>query len=1842
MKRWIAVLMSLVMVLSLMPMAVMAEETAEQERLPVTTLYVGSVNALETPQGDGWSYDASTSTLTLNNCTLTESMLHVETYQDEEGNVYYDRHDSMIYFDGDLTIELIGTNSVERVVENAPGDYTNYYAICGSLDIPDGWDMPAALKFTGTGNLTVGLAVTADYLSEDGYSMNDAWEYFEFSSGIGVWGGVDLSGLYGGGWMDIYGGVYGVQAHYIACAFANYPTFGDNCIVTAYQDVEGTVENENGYNWNNNDAWRMKVVTGNAILKDNGQLILMDKDSASGNGWTWENQVLTLSEGTEVKAVDFRSRVESAKLVLTGNVTLDATDMGYDANWNAIAAVTAFCDLDINAGDYTLTLNNGWADALRGELCDVTVSGGTVVAANEGSYAVNMIGGDLTIQNTTFRSPNEIYLTEGYDADYNTIDAGDAVLSGAVVVLDSPITSYGALTILNSDVTVTWGYEALYSSTALTVRDSNLSINASGYALASNGNVTVDNCSLDLIAEESVIYRGYYHYEWNDESNIPDASCFQLLNMDITQPEGCTVAASEEVEEYYTKYTVQVVDGNGNAATTMKATAAGNEHEHSYTQGVCTCGKKQTFTITWKDEDGTILEVDTVEYGDHPEYNGPTPTKAGIEGYDYTFRGWSNGTQYTNVENVIVTQDWTYTAGYTSVAHKHYLIFMDSDGVTELGRFEKSYNQSIVITTANLFTWAGKPTKDCYTLSGWYRADGLSNSSFSMPDHDVVFVAIWDGPNHSYEAVVTAPGCGTGGYTTHTCSGCGDSYVTDETEPLGEHSYVEGICSNCGAKQTFTVTWYNWDGTVLEVDTVQYGETPEYNGPTPTRIGVGYDYTFYAWGYNASGSQTGTPGPATSDQNWHAKFTNTVHKHDLIFMDGDLELARKEFDYNKYIYASGLNSYAGNHFEKDCCTHTGWAYADGIAVSNFWMPDEDLVIYAVWDGPNHTLVDGTCSVCGLTEGMPEHTHFFVEGICACGKVQTFTVTWTNWDGTVLGVDTVEYGQIPEYNGETPVKTDVGYDYTFSCWYQGNYPATFEAVTADLTFKAYYASVVHKHDLIFMDGTVELARKTLDYNKYTYASSLNSYAGNPTKACYTLSGWAYADGTAAGAFWMPDEDVVLYAVWDGPNHSWVDATCAAPKTCSGCGLTEGEALEHTYTEGVCSGCGAIQTFTVTWVNWDGTVLETDTVEYGTVPTYDGETPTRPNVGWDFRFCGWALSASGAEVTPGAATKDVTYYAKYTSTVHKHNLIFLDDDGVTELGRYETNYSKNIAASWLSTAAGNPTKACCILTGWTYADGSAVESFYMPDEDVIFVAVWDGPNHMDVDTDADHSCDVCGAESVTEHSYEAVVIAPTCTDAGYTTYTCNCGDGYVADEVAALGHSYDAVVTAPTCTEGGYTTYTCANCGDSYVADEAAALGHSYDAVVTAPTCTEGGNTTYTCANCGDTYTADEVPALGHDRTTEIQYPTCTENGSITVTCGTCGEKLIGALAATGHSYENGSCTACGQADPNAVTRPTLTLKAPALEFKDMIKVVAFFTAENTEDVVEMGMITYTEKVDVIDISTAAHVIPGATYNESTGRYVSASQGIHGKYLGATVYMAIYAKLTDGSYTYTRVVPYSPVQYATNQLKNSTNVKLKQLCAAMLNYGAEAQKFFQVNTDNLANATLTEEQLKLPEAYRADMVGTVPAPTVEKQGTFANNKGFAKRTPSISFEGAFCINYFFTPNYAPVDGITLYYWTEADFAAAEVLTAENATGSFKMDGSGVGQYTGNIEGIAAKNLSEAVYVSAVYSDGTTTWTSGVLGYSIGAYCSSQASKGTTISDLAMATAVYGYHAKQYFGS
>ena len=154
----------------------------------------------------------------------------------------------------------------------------------------------------------------------------------------------------------------------------------------------------------------------------------------------------------------------------------------------------------------------------------------------------------------------------------------------------------------------------------------------------------------------------------------------------------------------------------------------------------------------------------------------------------------------------------------------------------------------------------------------------------------------------------------------------------------------------------------------------------------------------------------------------------------------------------------------------------------------------------------------------------------------------------------------------------------------------------------------------------------------------------------------------------------------------------------------------------------------------------------------------------------------------------------------------------------------------------------------------------------------------------------------------HSYKDVVTAPTCTEKGYTTHTCSCGDSYVDTYTDALGHAWDSgkVTKQPTATETGIRTYTCTRCSETKTETiPKLTHEHSYKAVVTAPTCTAKGYTTHTCA-CGDSYVDTYVDALGHawDNGKVTKEPTATETGVRTYTCTRCSATKTETIPATG--------------------------------------------------------------------------------------------------------------------------------------------------------------------------------------------------------------------------------------------------------------------------------------------------------------------------------------------------------
>jgi hypothetical protein len=112
-----------------------------------------------------------------------------------------------------------------------------------------------------------------------------------------------------------------------------------------------------------------------------------------------------------------------------------------------------------------------------------------------------------------------------------------------------------------------------------------------------------------------------------------------------------------------------------------------------------------------------------------------------------------------------------------------------------------------------------------------------------------------------------------------------------------------------------------------------------------------------------------------------------------------------------------------------------------------------------------------------------------------------------------------------------------------------------------------------------------------------------------------------------------------------------------------------------------------------------------------------------------------------------------------------------------------------------------------------------------------------------------CTVCGEiliqqEVIAAHGHREKILAKvdaTCTESGLTAgKVCTvCGEILVQQEVIdAFGHHYSKSVIAPTCTEKGYTKYTCI-CGDEYRDSYISAKGHNYNSAL--------------CNICGETLT-----------------------------------------------------------------------------------------------------------------------------------------------------------------------------------------------------------------------------------------------------------------------------------------------------------------------------------------------------------------------------------------------------
>ena len=285
------------------------------------------------------------------------------------------------------------------------------------------------------------------------------------------------------------------------------------------------------------------------------------------------------------------------------------------------------------------------------------------------------------------------------------------------------------------------------------------------------------------------------------------------------------------------------------------------------------------FTVTWKNFDGTVLEVDEgVVEGTNPSYNGLEPTKAADEQYDYTFIGWTP-------EVTPVKSDSEYVATFKETLKKYEIVWKNYDG-NVLRVDEVEYGK----TPAYNGVTPTKPQTDrfSYEFKGWtpevVPVTGPAQYTAVFEEGPRKYTVTWMNYNGAIlETDNNVPYGTVPTYDGTTPQRIGDSrfdYVfkgwSPEVGPVtGDVTYVAAFTSNI---KRYTVTWLNYDGTTLEVDNnVAYGSTPTYDGDRPTKPTVGgFKQTFAGWSPEVTA--------VTSDQTYTAVFVNgePVFSFDLI------------------------------------------------------------------------------------------------------------------------------------------------------------------------------------------------------------------------------------------------------------------------------------------------------------------------------------------------------------------------------------------------------------------------------------------------------------------------------------------------------------------------------------------------------------------------------------------------------------------------------------------------------------------------------------------------------------------------------------------------------------------------------------------------------------------------------------------------------------------------------------------------------------------------------------------------------------------------------------------------
>ena len=622
------------------------------------------------------------------------------------------------------------------------------------------------------------------------------------------------------------------------------------------------------------------------------------------------------------------------------------------------------------------------------------------------------------------------------------------------------------------------------------------------------------------------------------------------------------------------------------------------------------------YTVSFVDYDGSVISSDTYHYGDSIVIPND-PTRSADNTYTYEFAGWDN-------EVVACDSNKVYTATYTPTYIDYTVSFVDYNG-DQISSETYHYGDEIVIPA--------DPTRSAdntytYAFAGW-------DSEVVDCDGNKVYTAIYTPTYIDYTITFINYDGSVISYDTYHY---GDTVVIPaDPEKSADNTYTYEFAGwdsevvDCAGNKTYTATFnpvyieytvsfVDYNGDVISSRTYHYGDeiaVPE----DPTRAADNtYTYAFAGWDNNVvdcAGDKTYTATYTPTYIDYTVSFvdydgrvisSNTYHYDDEIVVPEDPSRAAD----NTYTYPfAGWDSEVvdcdGNKVYIAVYTPTYIEYTvsfvdyDGsvISSSTYHYGDEIVVPNNPTKPADNTYTypfagwDSEVVDCdGNKTYTATYTPTYIE----------YTITFVNYDGVVISSNTYHYGDTVVVPSTPSRPSDNVYDYVFASW-----DKEVTTVSGDASYKATYNAVYINYTVIFKDYDGSI----ISNNTYHYGDAI-VVPSNPTRS---------ADNTYTYAFAGWDKEIVACA-----GNTIYTAT-----------------YTPTYID-----------YTVKFVNYDGTVISSNTYHYGDTVVVPS-TPSKPsdNV-YDYVFAGW-----DSEVVKCDGNK--TYTATFNPVYIEYTVSFVDYNG-----------------------------------------------------------------------------------------------------------------------------------------------------------------------------------------------------------------------------------------------------------------------------------------------------------------------------------------------------------------------------------------------------------------------------------------------------------------------------------------------------------------------------------------------------------------------------------------------------